>query len=252
MPAWTKTVQWTEETYRKYREYVRLKAPSLKGRTEDCSKLSILLLVDFAHQAGLPITLQGGYGRFYCSMEDQQYPPEQIIGETLTWKNRQEFYEALKRRINAESLFRYNTVDNPSGPQAGDLMLSTGHAALVINTYQAYVPHPKASNDRIPNFPGPDVAKTQLDQLEYFKSREPDNTVRFDYLNHRGQGKEKAELLYFSKPEVMKGYGFQFRKFNKGVMRDQPISAIFKEIREKALELDRKMPGSAYKPGPKW
>jgi hypothetical protein len=252
MPAWPKTASWTAEAYSAYRGYVRKNGPGLKGRTEDCSKLSILLLVEFAAGQGLPITMQADSGIYYCSMDDKQYP-DQFFGDVLSWTSKDEFYDALKRRINAKSLYNKNTVINPSGPQPGDLMLTTGHAALVIDVYPPAVLHPKVNDKTIPDFPGPDVAKTELNQLEYFKSRTLDGTVHFDYLNHRGQGgKEKAELLYYAKVDAMKAYGFEFRMFNDLVKQDRSITAVMEDVAKRAKELDMKMPGSVYKPGPKW
>ncbi len=103
--------------------------------------------------------------------------------------------------------------------------------SLIFATYSPGQPHPKKNefNKSIPLFPGPDIAKTELNVLEYFSNnpfarRPPD--IHFDYLNHRGEGapgkpkKEKAELIYFATLNDPQFKDFELRAYNENVKRD--------------------------------
>jgi hypothetical protein len=144
---------------------------------------------------------------------------------TYSWKNKEEYLRAVINRLNAKSVFAKNTIVNPKGPEPGDLMCKPDHVALVFKVYPAGVDHPRASDTRIPIFPGPQIASRQLNQTEYFRAdhSEPTPTVHFDYLNHRGEGtpvKQAAELIYFADAIAMQKDGFQFRSYSPGVLEN--------------------------------
>src|ERR1044072_7550407 len=78
MPAWNHTSTWTSQYYEAYRKYVKVSAAALKGRLEDCADLSMLLIVEFAAQQGLPLTFTDNQDIYYSSKADGQYPTSGI------------------------------------------------------------------------------------------------------------------------------------------------------------------------------
>jgi hypothetical protein len=236
----------------------------MKGREEDCADLSMLLIIMFAAQEGLPLTFTDNQGIRYSSKLSGQDPeggmhikykktdvmlptggvtfnhsneltwesaplevPSGVIysSTNYTWKNVEEYYTAIKQRINAEALFNNNTEVNPLGPQAGDLLLSDSHAGLVIDSYPPGLSHPKASDSSIKSWVDPATALKEVNVLEYFRdnhgviNHENKTKVHFDYLNHRGEKKPKAELIYYRRAEDARADGFEFRKYNSRVLR---------------------------------
>lgn len=58
MAAWRHFASWVPTTYEYYRAFVIERAPAFRGRTDlDCADMSLTLLIEFAAQKGLPITL---------------------------------------------------------------------------------------------------------------------------------------------------------------------------------------------------
>ena len=236
MAAWKHWNYWNDEWYKKYRQSVEKTAPTFRGRKEDCTDLSMTLIIEFAAKNGLPLTFVGNEGTRYISKGTRQTPKDRRGWlRTLTWNslssqdNFRFYLSAVLRRIDANVLFDFNTEVNLDGPEPGDLMLSRKHAALVFATYPPGTPHPKAVDKSIPDFPGPEKAAAELDQLEYFRdtknrSGTPAKDVRhFDYLNHRGDGKpvkQKAELIYFASVKEMTGLRYEFREYNDTVLDD--------------------------------
>jgi hypothetical protein len=220
MSAWTHTNWWQPGTYSEYRRFVSQQAPQYRGQTADCADISLTLLVDFASQHGLPLTFWDNSDVRYISKGTRQTPKDSRVGHTRTWSNKADFLYAVKKRIGAKSLLQKNTMTNPSGPQPGDLMSSTEHAALVFAVRAGPGAHPRAADRSIAPFPGDMVARTQLNQTEYFRTTM--STVSaglyIDYLNHRGYGKEKAELIYEASVAEIKGMGFDFRAYHPGVL----------------------------------
>jgi len=47
---------------------------------------------------------------------------------------------------------------------------------------------------------------------------EIDRETHFDYLNHRGFGKEAAEMIYYTRVSEMRAQGFEFRRYKPGVI----------------------------------
>lgn len=264
MSAWNQINRWSDAYYQGYRNYVKSNASKLKGSQEDCADLSMLLIINFAEQEALPLTFTDNQGILYSSNAGGQNPssgmhiqyektdvmlptggitinsfgqptwayaplelPSGIIysGDNLTWKNKDEYYSAIKQRINAEALFNNNTEMNPFGPQSGDLLLSDSHAGLVIDSYPPGVPHPKAGDSSIKSWVDPATALQEVNVLEYFRDNhgmindENKTKVHFDYLNHRGEKKPKAELIYFRRAMDAIADGFEFRKYKSGVLR---------------------------------
>jgi hypothetical protein len=183
--------------------------------------MSLTLLIDFAAERGLPVTLRNDDGVRFISKGTRQTPTNRIsVHKTYAWKNKEEFTRAVINRLNASSVFNKNTVVNPRGPEPGDLMCKPDHTALVYKVYPPRLPHPRANDKSVPIFPGAAQAAFQLGQTEYFRDNPalagPNPHV--DYLNHRGEGKEAAELIYYADAYKMKTGGFQFRMYRPEVM----------------------------------
>lgn len=262
MAAWNHTSSWTDTYYDAYRKYVNASASAMKGREEDCADLSILLIVEFAAREGLPLTFIDNQGIYYSSRDEGQSVdkgmhltydridiptggvtvnsrgdfawqtapleiPKGFIYSSFnyTWRTKDEYYTAVKNRINAGVLFEKNTEVNPFGPQAGDLLLSDSHAGLVIDSFPVGVAHPKAADTSIQSWVDQATALKEVNVLEYFRDNHgvinEDNKLKahFDYLNHRGKKKPKAELIYFRRAEDALADGFQFRRYNAMVLR---------------------------------
>ncbi|MEZ5425759.1 MAG: hypothetical protein R2747_05805 [Pyrinomonadaceae bacterium] len=262
MPAWNHTQTWTIGHYDAYRKYVKFNAPTLKGRVEDCADLSMLLMVEFAASQGLPLTFTDNQGIRYSSKDSGQYPKsgfsvhydsvdvptggvsvgprgevgweysrvqipniDYTFGSEYSWKNKDEYYTAVKNRINSGVLYEKNTVVNNHGPQSGDLLLSDSHAGLVIDSYPPGVGHPKAGDTTIKSWVDQETALREINVLEYFRdnhgviNEENRLKVHFDYLNHRGSKKPKAEIIYFRRAEDARNDGFEFRQYNSSVLR---------------------------------
>jgi hypothetical protein len=231
------TTGWKDGTYyEKYRMLVASKAPGFRKRDEDCADLSMLLLVQFAAQNGLALTFEDNAERRYISKAPGTILTIKLGEGSLmftdpSWSTPDEYYAALRQRIGAESLWKHNTVKNPHGPQPGDLLLSDEHAALVYFTYPPGLRHPKQDDMSVPNFPGPDEAKKQVNVTEYFKgtvlpgygltvSRLPDQDAHFDYLNSRADAKRNAELIYFANARQAHDDGFEFRAYSLSVLNN--------------------------------
>ena len=233
MPGWKHFTRWNEIAWHSYRKYVAVNAPGLIGSKEDCADLSMFLLIDFARQNGLPVTLEDNDKNRYSSQDDQAiyfapgYPTDLHIAN---WEDSWEkFYDIVKQRIGAKALFRRNTVWNPAGPAPGDLLLNETHCALVFRVYPPGARHPHADNSKIPNFPGDLTAKEQFHTQEYFlgtttpyfgvtQHRNADTDFHFDYLNSRSNSKRNAELIYFANARQALQAGFVFCQYSAGVL----------------------------------
>jgi hypothetical protein len=143
----------------------------------------------------------------------------------------------VQKQIQTKSLWKHNTVVNRFGPQAGDLMMryttSFGvtdkhHTALVFQTFPPGAIHPRWNDKSVPDFPGSDSAKWQLTVTEYFRGtvdeagattyRAIDLDTHFDYLNHRGEAKPLAELIYYANARQIQDDGFEFRMYAPHVL----------------------------------
>ena len=213
MAAWKHFNYWTEDFYRRYRSYVQIKGPKLQGKELDCADLSLSLMLDFAAENGLCLTFADNDGVRYISKGTHQSPKAGLMHHNREWKGRHTYVEAVLGRINAKSLVKKNMVINPRGPEVGDLMLKSDHAALVCKVYPPGFLHPDAirfeenappkNAAAIPKYPGGAQAERQLHQLTYYRDScpvfgPPLPTTHFDYLNHRGRAKPNAELILFT------------------------------------------------------
>jgi hypothetical protein len=202
----------------------------------------MLLLIEFAAQEGLPVALKDNDGNVYRSRtEYTSYAIGGVAGgvmgvlgigyaarNTVSWKNADEFYQAVKQRIGAEALYGPNTVVNYGPPAPGDLMLRKTHCALVYRVYPPGERHPLAGDTKIPSFPGAATAKQQSHVTEYFKgtvgsdgvtlSRDPDQDYHYDYLNSRADAKRNAELIYFANAAQIHSDNFVFCKYAAAVL----------------------------------
>jgi hypothetical protein len=220
MAAWRHVSYWNEGVYGRYRTYVTYRALQFRGRTDlDCADMSIILLIEFAALHTLPLTFWDNNQVRYISKAKRQTPKDSRLLRSYSWKSTAEYIRAVRNRVGASALLRQNTVPNSRGPQPGDLMASGDHTALIYAVYPPTVEHPRAADRRIPIFPGRVQAAKETFQTEYFRSGETEAVpvVHFDYLNHRGEGKEAAELMYFASADAMRREGFQYRMYKPGV-----------------------------------
>lgn len=232
MAAWKHHRYWTAHLYSLYRKYVYVRAESLEGSTLDCADLSVSLLMEFASFKGLCVTFTDNDGTRYISKATGQCP-----SGLKHWGDRQEKYvQAVLDRIGAESLFLHNMDINPRGPEVGDMMLKADHAAMVYRVYLPGMVHPLAERfvgnatpretAPIPQFPGDLPARAQLHQTRYFRELSPavgpmpPSSPHIDYLNHRGFGKERAELILFADAGEMVKMGFDFYQYDDSVLDD--------------------------------
>ena len=98
------------------------------------------------------------------------------------------------------------------------------HTAIVFRVYNIGELHPRWDDKSVPDFPGPDKAKSDGTGTEYFKGtvgdsgatafRFVDGDTHFDYLNHRGSDKPNAELIYYASKRQALAEGFQFRVYS--------------------------------------
>lgn len=221
MPAWKHTRHWDAGTYAQYRRYIRDNAPRWRANYgADCADLSAALLIHFAAENGLPLTLKGMDHVRYISKATRQTPEATL--STKTWSTKEEYLAAVMPRLGTEALWHRNTVSNPSCPEPGDLLMafsaSMHHTALVYQVYPPNTSHPRATERGIPDFPGDEAAIAQVTQTLYFRGRRADGSVRFDYLNFRSRRKNVAELILFASADEMRADGLQFRKWKDGVL----------------------------------
>lgn len=222
MAAWNHYKYWDSQMYEEYRKFVARDAPKFRGNEKlDCADISIILLINFAASNGLPTTFWDNNQVRYISKGTRQAPEDSRLLRTREWKDKDDYTKAVLERIGSKALVLHNTVVNPRGPEIGDLMAKMDHTALVFDVRPMKGISPKVSDTKIPVFPGPDIAKTQLHQTEYIRSRTSTAPVcqqHIDYLNHRGYGKEMAELMYEADVQEMKDQRFEFRMYKPGVI----------------------------------
>ena len=222
MAAWRHFRYWSGRLYDiEYRDFVTRRAPRYRGRTDyDCADVTLLLLIEFAAREGLPVTFWDNDEVRYPSKGGRQTPAARFFNKT--WNTVEEYIKAVTDRIQSKSVVNQNTVVNRSGPQPGDLMVKVDHTALVVQVYRAGAPHPRAQDKTIPVFPGHEQARLQVGQTEYFRQTMPPANAsaetHFDYLNHRGFGKEAAEMIYYTPVSEMRAQGFEFRSYKPGVL----------------------------------
>ena len=236
MAAWKHTRYWSGGPfYELYRRFARAEGPGYEGQPEDCANISILLLVEFAAQQGLALTFTGPDGTLYCSKATERHPSDARWLQDYSWGDKDAFIQVVRAQIGSKTLVERNTLVNPVGPQAGDLMLQAGHTALVLDWYAPGRTHRRAADTTSgvsSLFPGPDEAKKPLNQMRSFRADSRDDPGRsdpkgrFDYLNYRGMGvddqpiKQKAELTYNASVTELEGSGVEFRKYDVGVLDD--------------------------------
>jgi hypothetical protein len=235
MTAWRHYNKWTDGFYKKYRADVSTKAPKLEKRKEDCADLSIKLLIEFAARNGLPVTFKDADGFLYVSKATAPLGPNKMWRPSQQWFSADMYTSVVQSYIQTKALWLYNTLENSSGPEPGDLMMkySTNpiihtthdhHTALVFTVYPPLTPHPNA-NLPIPSFPGREKASSQYNVTQYFMGtvdkdndwitayRTPDTSIHFDYLNSRGSAKRNAELIYYANYAQLRAEGFEFRRY---------------------------------------
>jgi hypothetical protein len=150
MAAWRHWAIWTGDTYDRYRAYVIEQAPKLRGGTMDCADMSLSLLIRFAAESGLPVTLRSERAVRFISKATRQFPYSHLSPyQQYKWGNRDQFMTAVINRMTAKGVFWANTAVNPRGPEPGDLMCKPDHIALVFKTYPPGLAHPHANDQNI-------------------------------------------------------------------------------------------------------
>lgn len=230
MPAWNHTRSfWDEAAYTSYRHYVAAQAPRLRGHTGlDCADLSTMLLVRFAAGQGLPLVFTDMSDVHYDSRRDGQDPAGSFLSNK-TWTDANSYLDAVVARIGTAALWVKNTEANPLGPEPGDLLMqyrgTIHHTALVFAVWLQGTPHPRLGDRSVIDFPsdqpGRDADEIAISQAntEYFRDRDSNSGMHFDYLNYRSRRKTAgAELIYFARVEPMLASGYQFRRWSLRVL----------------------------------
>ena len=223
MAAWVHTQYWNKALFNAYRLYAAREAPKYKGYPNyDCADLSIIFLIQFAASNGLSLTFWDNCQVRYISKATKQFPttcPSEYKLITYKWSSVADYICAIQRRIGANALFKQNTVHNEIAPEPGDLLLKSDHAALIFAVYKNGDKHPLAGKN-IPIFPGDEEARKQKNVTEYFYTDpiSPKEGIFIDYLNHRNNDKPKKELIYYASIEKLGDLGYDFSKFNSGVI----------------------------------
>lgn len=236
MAAWAHHAQWSDSLYYlAYRKYAQSTAPGFMGRSEDCADLSIMLLIDFAAQSGLPLSFYDVDDWLYASKAKTPIGPFRKLG--APWSAKSDYTRIVQKNIQTKSLYQRNTTINVAGPQPGDLLMryttfmgvtDKHHTALVFAVYPPGTSHPRDKDNSLPSFPGDDVALKQFKVTEYFRGtvdgdgktayRQPDKDIHFDYLNSRGDDKRNAELIYFANAAQLQDQGFEFRQYSSDIL----------------------------------
>lgn len=240
MAAWKHVNFWNEGFYKMYRQDAAKDAPSLEGTKDvDCADLSITALVDFAEKHFLPVTFLDASGFLYCSKANIPWGMLNHTRRNLFWYSKSMFLGVVRTFIQVKSLYGFNTTENGSGPEPGDLLMRykewpvigkvrLHHTALVFAAYPPGTPSSQASNMTIPNFPGDDQAMKDSQGTKYFRgtvdkdgktaNRLPDSDAHFDYLNSRGDDKRNAELIYYANARQFADDDFEFRIYAPRVL----------------------------------
>jgi RHS repeat-associated protein len=213
--AWEHTQYWTPTLQNQYRQFVFDNYKKYLGRTEDCADLTMLLLLDFASDNGLPITMWHGSECLFVS-------------KSCNFSTKEEFVNKVLSDIGSRDLFgtgkTYNSGPDKSEGQilAGDIYVEPDHAALVV-----FAAWPggvslgqQMQNGKIGAKPGvwewdASVAEQNPNQLEWIYNPSSTDGYRVDYLNHTGsKNRKKAEVKYNRRPSTMPG---KFRFWGDGV-----------------------------------
>ncbi|MCR5614472.1 hypothetical protein [Treponema sp.] len=108
--AWNSFNEWTPEYIEQYSQYVDSKIEQYQNNNQKftCEDLSLCLLIDFASENNLPITITNGTGTYSSNSED--------------FSSIEEFKETVLSSTGACDL-KFNTIDiDISKMQAGDLI----------------------------------------------------------------------------------------------------------------------------------
>ena len=251
MAAWThsKHSAWSDSVYQGYRSAVTANAWDFRGHEGlDCADLSMKLLVDFAAKSGLCLTFKDDQGLYISKADGMLDPNYGGVGAGAgapalehrpgtRWKNKDHYFDVVHLKMITKTLWDFNT-ENVERVSPGDLLIqykrrgwrnTIHHTALVFRVYPPGQSHPWEDRKDIPDFPGDDVAKNQVDQTLYFRgtinddtevtaSRRPDQDTHIDYLNYRSKKKDRAEIILFGNLRQFLNDGMETRKWAKSVI----------------------------------
>src|SRR5438309_1872353 len=96
MPAWehSTTWGWNSKTYYMYRKYVMANAKALEKSDQDCADLSIQLLVYFAEDKKLCLTIRDAVGGMYISKAPgliRGSARDYELDDDITWSTKDEY-----------------------------------------------------------------------------------------------------------------------------------------------------------------
>jgi RHS repeat-associated protein len=127
--AWKITNEWTDEMIEKYREFAPKQAKMYKesGKEFTCEDLALQILIDFASQNELPLSITNGEGTFDASSTEFNSP--------------QNFANKVLTTTGANDLISFgNTTQVPLGKlQSGDILVErkdgrSGNHVQVVGT----------------------------------------------------------------------------------------------------------------------
>jgi hypothetical protein len=127
--TWKITNEWTDEMIEKYREFAAKQAEMYKesGKEFTCEDLALQILIDFASQNELPLSITNGEGTFDASSTEFNSP--------------QNFANKVLTTTGANDLISFgNTTQVPLGKlQSGDILVErrngkTGNHVQVVGT----------------------------------------------------------------------------------------------------------------------
>jgi RHS repeat-associated protein len=205
LAAWTHSRYWDYAWKGKYAEYVANNFRKYLGNQSDCADLTMLVLIDFASDNGLPLTFWHGSGCIYAS-------------KSCKFSEKQAFIDKVTKGIGSRDLWgtgrTYNTGQalGEMDIGSGDVYVEAGHAALVVNVaWQGALSLGQVRRgNQVVAKPGillwnEHFANQHPDILEWIYNPSSVDGVRVDYLNHSGRLRPNAEIKYNRAPSTMPG-----------------------------------------------
>jgi hypothetical protein len=133
--AWGATSEWTDDAIEGYKQFVNEKIAQYESNEQSftCEDLALNLLIDYASQNGLPVSIENGKGVF--SSNSNKY------------KNVEQFRNAVLSSTGANDLLNFSNTVISNNLSSGDLLLlDTG---LPGGTHDDKVSHVQVVTDFI-------------------------------------------------------------------------------------------------------